>query len=258
MTQNDFIPQAVGLFKNMGQMQTAVSPDNRILIQQVHKSQYLSAYLLTQSSLPENQQGRSMVALADQIADKFTSDELRALCLELGEDIENLEGGAKTARCLALVEKMRRNGGLSDLTTLVKYKRPNTVWPDAKQIILPKITKKDDLAIVVGSIFRRDANNVLLDVANYLVEKEATPNILLFDSFGKIPLETDWNQFPKIFRKVMDAAFSQTGAKTGHFFLAGVGAILFSMGCMWSTIENSVVYHKQAGTYHPVITLPLR
>lgn len=256
MTQNRFFSKALELFESIDTMQTAVASDNSILIQQLEKSEHLAAYLLTQSTLPKEQQGKSVVALAGQISNLFNNDELTSLCIELGEDIQDLEGSGKSAKSLSLVDRMRRTGRLTDIVTLLKAKRPAAVWPKAEQIILPKIIKKNDLAIVVGSIHRRDGSNVLRDVAHYLEERDIDCNLLFFTSYGKIPLSADWNSFPKIFRDVVDVSLAQTGAKTGHFFLAGTGAVLFSMGCMWSTIKNCVIYHDQGG-YNPVIHLPL-
>ncbi|MCB8944052.1 MAG: SAVED domain-containing protein [Ardenticatenaceae bacterium] len=257
MDKNRFYSGAVDLFKNMGSLATAVSTDNQILIQQLNQSQLLSVYLITNCAMPEGQQGRSIVDLSRQIATVFNNDELRVLCLELDNDLENLAGDGKAARCLSLVEWMRRHGRLPELLLALKKQRPRTAWPNADQIVLPTIVKKDDLVVVVGMIHRRDGDNILQDVANYLNEQGKDANILLLATSGQIPIEgANWQQFPRLFRDAIDDTLSRTGAKTGHFFLAGVGAILFSMGCMWSTIEKCVIYHKQDG-YHPVISLPL-
>lgn len=257
MDENGFYSGAVDLFKNMGSLATAVASDNTILIQQLHKSDLLTVYLLAGSSMPTSQRGKSIVDLRTQIADHFNLEELRALCIELGPDYEDLEGEGKSAKCLSLVDGMRRHGRLHDLIFLLKKHRPQTVWPNAEQIILPKIMRKENLAVVVGMIHRRDGSNVLQDVANYLDEQGKDANIVLFITSGKIPLEANWQEFPRIFRDVVDDTLSQTGTKVGHFFLAGTGTILFSMGCIWSTIGNCVIYHWQDGTYHPIITLPL-
>ena len=114
MVQNRFFLQVHELFENIGTMPTAVSSDSSVLIQLLEKSEYLDAYLLTQSSLPSDQQGRSVVALAGQISNLFDNDELTFLCKELGEDIENMGGNGRSAKSLSLVERMRRTGRLPD------------------------------------------------------------------------------------------------------------------------------------------------
>ncbi|MCB8945291.1 MAG: SAVED domain-containing protein [Ardenticatenaceae bacterium] len=257
MENNNFLGKVVAIFKNMEGGKTAVSPDNTILIQQLHKSEILTVYLLAGSDMPPAQRGKSIIDLRDQIDDLFDGEELRTVCFELGEELENMAGQTKSAKCLSLADMMRRHGRLPDLLDLLKKHRPNAVWPDAKQITLPTIVKKDNLAVVVGMIHRRDGSNVLQDVANYLNEQGKDANILLFITSGIIPLEADWQQFPQVFRDVIDDTLSQTGTKVGHFFLAGTGAMLFSMGCIWSTVGDSTLYHWQGGTYHPIITLPL-
>ncbi len=257
MKNNDFYPEVIELFKNMETSATAVSPDNNILIQRLHQSELLSAYLMISSFLPAAQRGKSIVDLSTQIAGLFNHDELTSFYKELDEDLENLEGGGKSAKCLSLVEFMRRHGRLPDLISLLKKRRPKAVWPNADQITLPTIVKKDNLAVVVGMIHRRDGGNVFEDVANYLNGQGTDANILLFVTSGTISLKEDWNLFPKTFRDVINDTLSQTGTKVGHFFLAGVGGVLFSMGCMWGTIEKTIVYHKQDGTYNPIIQLPL-
>jgi hypothetical protein len=238
--------------------ETAVSSDNSILIQQLHKGDILNVYLLASSSMPTAQRGKSIIDLRNQIADHFNLHELRALCFELEYEFEDLAGEGKSPKCLSLVDTMRRHGRLQDLISLLKKQRPHVAWPKADQITLPTIIRKDDLAVVVGMIHRRGGGNVLQDAASYLAEQGTDANILFFVTSGEISIEADWQQFPQTFRDVIGDTFSQAGAKTGHFFLASTGAILFSMGCIWSTIERSVIYHKQHGQgYHPVITLPL-
>ena len=71
MDENGFYSGAVDLFKNMGSLATAVASDNTILIQQLHKSDLLTVYLLAGSSMPTSQRGKSIVDLRTQIADHF-------------------------------------------------------------------------------------------------------------------------------------------------------------------------------------------
>lgn len=257
MNNRNLYTVGIELFSNMENVTTAVSTDNSVLIQRLHQSELLTVYLLTSSAMPAGKKGKSIVDLSSQIADVFNKDELVILCKTLGEDLENLEGGGKNAKCLSLVELMRRHGRLAELITYLKKHRPKSLWPNANQIILPDIVKKDDLAVVVGMISRRESGTILHDVTQYLGEIDKDAHILLLATSGSIPPTADWNEFPIVFRQVIDIAKRQTGMKTAHFFLASVGGVLFSMGGMWGTLDKSVIYHRYNGEYMPIIQMPL-
>lgn len=257
MNNNNLYTTGLEFFSNMEDLITAVSPDNTLLIQQLHESDLITVHLLTSSAMPSGKKGKSIADLASQIAQAFSNDELTFLCTTLDKDIENIAGEAKSAKCLSLVEMMRRHGRLPELLATLKTERPKTVWPDANQIILPDIIKKDDLAVIVASISRRESGTILYDVAQYLGDEGKDANILLFATSGSIPPTAKWEEFPLAFRNAIDIAKRQTGMKTAHFFLAGVGAVLFSMGSMWGTIDKSVIYHRQNGEYMPIIQMPL-
>lgn len=236
---------------------TVVSMDSTLLVNRLHQSDHLSVHLLTQSQLPADKKGRSLAAVARQISELYNETDLRLLCLTLGTDIEELEGEDKLSRCVSLVQQMQRYGRLDTLLAQCKRERPHRPWPEAAQLLLPDIIKKEDLAVVLGLIPRRAAASILKDVATYADKNGLEANFLFFASSGAIPLDMDWNLFPRVFRDSVDQALSKTGARRGHFFLAGPNAVFFSMGCMWSTINQGTIYHKDSQIgYHPVITIP--
>ena len=236
--------------------QPIVSPDYRVLVQSLHQSEYLSASLIAESKEVTDQSGRMVANLARQVADLYSDTDLRMLCLELNDDLESLDGNNKLARCLSLVDKMRRHGRLPELLELLTSQRPHAIWPMASNI-QPPVIAKPELAVVVATAGRISPTVVLQDVANYLdnLPTSLDVNFLFLQTAGQIPLSVNWNQFPRIFNLTLNETYRLTGARRTHFFLAGPGPILFSFGCMWATVKQGFVYHKVSDTYHPVITI---
>jgi hypothetical protein len=68
---------------------------------------------------------QQLTALRKLLAERFSDDELRALCFDLGLDYENLRGGGKAARALDLVDTLNRHGQLADLVKMILQTRPD-------------------------------------------------------------------------------------------------------------------------------------
>ncbi len=62
--------------------------------------------------------------LRNILADYFSLGELRSLSFDLGIDYENLEGGSKPGKALALVTYAQRHGRYADLVNAVRQARP--------------------------------------------------------------------------------------------------------------------------------------
>lgn len=58
----------------------------------------------------------------------FNEGELQTLCLELGEDYENLPGSGKANKARELVRWSERNGRLVELAEIMQRERPNSHW----------------------------------------------------------------------------------------------------------------------------------
>jgi hypothetical protein len=236
--------------------QPIVSPDYQVLVQSLYKSEYLSAGLIAESKEATAQAGRILANLIQQMANLYNDTDLQMLCMVLGEDSENLSGDNKLGQCFSLVDKMRRYGRLPELLELLTTQRPNGIWPQVSSI-QPSVVSKPELAVVVATAGRVSPTVILQEVASYLdnLAKSLNVNFLFFQAAGQIPVSVDWNQFPRAFNLALNETNRLTGARRTHFFLAGPGPILFSFGCMWSTVKQGVVYHKGSDTYHPVITI---
>jgi len=63
--------------------------------------------------------------IRDALVNYFSLGELRTLCFDLGIDYEDLEGGGKQGKALALVQYARRHGRYSDLVNAVRQARPH-------------------------------------------------------------------------------------------------------------------------------------
>jgi len=63
------------------------------------------------------------VAIRNGLRDRFSAEELRTLCFDLGIDIENLPGDTKPAKAQQLVEYMERRGQLDRLVAAIRAAR---------------------------------------------------------------------------------------------------------------------------------------
>ncbi|CUS02101.2 protein of unknown function [Candidatus Promineifilum breve] len=70
----------------------------------------------------------SLDQLRENIASRFTLDELQLLCVRLGIDYEELRTGAKSVVVLGLVQYIVRRGRVSDLIRALYVERPAIDW----------------------------------------------------------------------------------------------------------------------------------
>lgn len=77
------------------------------------------------------------IQLIQEIERKFSLDELKALCFDLGIDFDSLPGQAKLGKVQSLVEYVNRRGRLAELLDFLKFIRPEGSWPDSESYFLP-------------------------------------------------------------------------------------------------------------------------
>ena len=79
-----------------------------------------------------------LIQLRDQIVNTFDMEELEGLAFELNVDWDELQGSRKSTRAQDLVTQLAQQGRVEELVTLLKEKRPNTLWPNAPNPELQK------------------------------------------------------------------------------------------------------------------------
>lgn len=70
----------------------------------------------------------SLVHLREEIAGRFTLDELRLLCDRLAIDFDELRPGAKSVVVMALIQHVQHRGRVLDLVRALYVERPATDW----------------------------------------------------------------------------------------------------------------------------------
>ncbi|MFN8474613.1 MAG: CHAT domain-containing protein [Anaerolineae bacterium] len=69
------------------------------------------------------------VSLRQAMTDRMSTDEVEALCFDLGIDVDNLGGDTKSAKIRELIQYMQRRGRLDDLTAQLAKQRPDIQPP---------------------------------------------------------------------------------------------------------------------------------
>jgi hypothetical protein len=62
---------------------------------------------------------------------RFSEDELRTVCFDLGIDYDNLAGVGKAGKARELVAYCQRYGRISMLLAIARQLRPDVPWDDA-------------------------------------------------------------------------------------------------------------------------------
>lgn len=191
--------------------------------------------------------------LLRRMKDRFNERELNDLCFRLNVGYEDLKGNNQLEKIRELIKYMTQRCRLSDLIMLCTELHPGLDWDvvikDRGKTTLPKL----DVAIVIDV-----ARPILQNVASYLDDKNIDANFVVFrhEQVGQFfSIEDDWQQISNVFGIVMDRVKREFDGAQIHFFLAGPGALLFNVGCIWGTIDDAKVYHYQNNTYHLVISL---
>ena len=212
----------------------------------------LTAHLITQPQSAQQIDHANLLILTQNIESSFNDRELRDLCFQLNVDYENVEGQTKRDKVRELVLIMQRYNTLASLITTAAQLRPRIAWQTTAQTQgKTPIVSKLDIAVVID-VARPAAGNV----AQYLDTCGIDANFLLFRH--QIPgaffsVDDNWPQLIVTFSDALDRVKREFTGSHIHFFMAGPGALLFSMGCVWGTVDEATVYHYDGKTYHPVL-----
>ncbi len=79
-----------------------------------------------------NEEGRAyLIRLHQMLTDRFSEEELRTLCFQLGVDYEVLPGRGKADKARELVQYLERRDRVHELVEIGKGVRPDVPWEDA-------------------------------------------------------------------------------------------------------------------------------
>jgi hypothetical protein len=193
-----------------------------------------------------------LLELAQKLETGFNESELRDLCFRLQLDCENVAGQTKRDKIRELVLHTQRHGTLDELVAAAADLRPRMQWQMAVQTREgTPIVSKLDLAVVIDV-----ARSAAGDAAQYLDTGGVSANFVLLrhaQPGAFFSMNDNWQQLIITFGEVMDQVKREFAGAHLHFFMAGPGALLFSMGCVWGTVDEAIVYHYEENTYHPVL-----
>jgi hypothetical protein len=212
----------------------------------------LTAFLIAERQTSEVVD-RDVLQLFRKIEAGFDESELGGLCFELGVDIEDLNGRTRLDKIRALITYMERRNRMPDLVERCAALRSDTDWSVTKKggeetAVLSKL----NIAVVIDI-----ARPALRNVAAYLDNQGIDANFVVFrhaEPGQFFSVHDNWQQLAITFGDVMDRIKREFNGVKIHFFMAGPGALLFSMGCIWGTVDEAVIYHYENNTYHAVLS----
>lgn len=227
--------------------------NNTAVIQRIDNGRsQLTAYLITESQITPPDDQANLLELAQKLETGFNESELRDLCFRLQLDCENVAGQTKRDKIRELVLHTQRHGTLDELVAAAADLRPRMQWQMAVQTREgTPIVSKLDLAVVIDV-----ARSAAGDAAQYLDTGGVSANFVLLrhaQPGAFFSMNDNWQQLIITFGEVMDQVKREFAGAHLHFFMAGPGALLFSMGCVWGTVDEAIVYHYEENTYHPVL-----
>ena len=217
----------------------------------------LAAYLITQPQTAGAVQQENLLDLVQKIEAAISLEELQNLTFRLSVEYDDLVGSTRSQKARELVRHLDRRGRLPHLVEVGRELRPDLEWQTAvstrhRQPIVSKV----DMAVVVDV-----ARPALPGVAQYLDQRNLAANFLLFRHVQPgafFSTNDNWEQIVLTFGDILDRVQREFAGSQLHFFLAGPGALLFTLGCVWGTVYDARVYHYENNTYHEIVEITRR
>ena len=252
MNNTKILTASLNLITNLTP-QNNIAANNTAVSQRIDNGRsQLAAYLITEPQAAQQVDHANLLELVQKIETGFNDSDLRDLCFRLHVDYENVAGHTKRDKVRELVLTMQRHNTLDVLITTAADLRPRMEWQTAAQTQgETPIVSKLDMAVVID-VARPAANGV----AQYLDTRGISANFLLLRHVQPgtfFSVNDNWQQLIVTFGEAMDQVKRAFTGTHLHFFMAGPGALLFSMGCVWGTVDEATVYHYEANTYHSVL-----
>lgn len=253
MKNIDLIENGLELLQTHPTRPTAVSPTTLLQRYDTGNSQ-LHAYLIASRLVTEQGEQRDILQLYRKMEPRFNESELAAICFELGVNYEDLNGRNRLDKLRELITHIERRQRLPDLIKVIQKQRPQNAWGlDSIEASETAVQPKLNIAVVIDI-----ARPALRNVATYLDDQNIETNFILFrhaEPGHFFSTNDDWQSLAITFSDVMAKVKRKFDGANPHFFMAGPGALLFAMGCIWGTVDDAIVYHYENNTYHPVLPI---
>ncbi|MCP4426848.1 MAG: SAVED domain-containing protein [Chloroflexi bacterium] len=252
MNNQQLINSGLILLGHIQDERLTASSDTAVLQRIDPQNSKLTAHLIAERQA-DGAGERDVLQLFRKIEAGFDESELGELCFELGVDVEDLNGRNRLDKIRSLITHLERRNRLPDLVKRCAALRTDTDWGVTEEggretAILSKL----NITVVIDI-----ARPALRNVATYLDYQRIDANFIVFrhKQAGQFfSVHDDWQQLAITFGDVMDRIKREFNGACLHFFMAGPGALLFSMGCIWGTVDEAVVYHYENSLYHPVLS----
>lgn len=233
---------------------TEVAQDDTAVIQRLDpKNSKLTALLIGERPSAEGSE-QDALQLYRKMEPLFNESELQGICFDLNVDYENLSGENRLDKLREFVTYMQRRQHLPELITRCAELRPKEKWGiDDVDMSDTAVQPKLNTAVVIDV-----ARPALQNVVTYLDDNDMDANFVVFrhEQAGQFfSTNDDWQQLVITFGDVMDQIKRRFNGSRIHFFMAGPGALLFSMGCIWGTVDDAVVYHYENNKYYPILNI---
>lgn len=250
MNNQQLINDGLALLEQTQNERLAVFSDTVLLQRLDPQNSKLTAFLIAERQTT-GEKKRDVLQLFRKIEARFNESELGGLCFELGVEVEDLNGRNHLDKVRSLSTYMQRRNRLHELVERCAALRPDTDWSVEESGGETAIFSKLNMAVVIDI-----ARPALRNVAAYLDHKDIDANFVVFrhaEPGQFFNINDDWHQLAITFGDVMDRVKREFNGAKIHFFMAGPGALLFSMGCIWGTVDEAVIYHYENNTYYPVL-----
>ena len=260
MNNSQLVQEALPLLEQLTAHQITMASASAVA-HLLHDTPSLQSRLIAPRRRADTIAQANILHLFQQIESLFNLSEVKGICFALGIEFEDLAGEGKQEKIRELITYCQRRGRVPDLIRHLESARPHATWQNTPPVSLfnqegIEIESRLHIAVVVA-ISRPN----LTAVAQYFDRLNLEAYFVVCQSSQPdqpLSAENSWEGHVKAFADTMAKLKTHfAGAKT-HFFLAAPGALLFTLGAVWGTVDEAMVYHYEQGNYYAVATTSRR
>lgn len=247
MNNLELIQEAEQLLSQRGKLPLT---GGQTVVEALYQNQLLTSYLLGRKATAASQESTIDRVQLFKLMDKHLSEEdVKNAMFDLSMDYETIPGDTKTAKIRELILHMQRRERLAELLTYCQREHTYANWPALKVSKPNELIPRLDTAIVVDI-----ARPAVANVAQYLDEEQVEANFIVLRHAENrfLTAQDEWALMIQGFSAAMNQFSRRLVGSRAHFFLAGPGAMLFGLGCIWGTVSEAAVYHYENNRYYHV------
>lgn len=260
MNNSQLVYQALPLLEQLNSNQPTLTTLG-VVAHLLHHTPTLQSRLVAPRKRAEVMAQANILYLFRQMESLFNQSEIKNLCFEMGVDYEELAGEGKGEKIRELITYCQRRGRVSDLIRHLESARPHATWQNTPPVSLfnqdeIEIESRLHIAVVVA-ISRPN----LTAVAQYFDRLNLEAYFVVCQSSQPdqpLSAENSWEGHVKAFADTMAKLKTHFAGAQTHFFLAAPGALLFTLGAVWGTVDDAMIYHYEKGNYYAVATTSRR